>query len=59
MSILERVRVQAGIELPFWNSVKIWAIGRPKPIYLPRLPEGPKAQESVQWVRRRPKIVQR
>jgi len=60
MSVLKRLEsIRVGIELPFWDGVKFWVRTRPKPLFLPRLPERLKSNEAIAWVKRRPKVVKR
>ncbi len=55
MERLESLR--GGFKLPFWEGVKWWWRIRPKPLLFPRLPERLMSNKTVEWVKRRPKLV--
>jgi len=57
---LERLEsIRRGFELPLWEGVKWWWRIRPKPIFMPRLPERLMSVEAVDWIKKRPRIVRR
>lgn len=56
---MERVSsIREGFELPFWEGVKWWFRVRPKPLFIPRLPKRLMSDEVIEWIKKRPKLME-